>query len=147
MAPTLDHFGTAVDAAGFWTFARNSLVLTLGSVLLALLVALLAATAVPARAPVPRAGGPSSADHGRADGAVGGDAHPDLHVVRDTDMLNSLLALIPLYMVMVLPFTVWTLRGFIAAVPMELEEAAHGRRLQPRRRRSAGSSSRCWPPA
>src|SRR4029079_17511086 len=35
-----------------------------------------------------------------------------------------LLALIPLYMVMVLPFTVWTLRGFIAAVPLELEEAA-----------------------
>jgi N,N'-diacetylchitobiose transport system permease protein len=35
-----------------------------------------------------------------------------------------LLSLIPLYMVMVLPFTVWTLRGFIAAVPVELEEAA-----------------------
>ena len=28
------------------------------------------------------------------------------------------------YMAFVLPFTVWTLRGFVAALPVELEEAA-----------------------
>ena len=49
---------------------------------------------------------------------------PIFIVYRDTGGLDVLLALIPLYMVMVLPFTVWTMRGFIAAVPVELEEAA-----------------------
>ena len=28
------------------------------------------------------------------------------------------------YLVFVLPFTIWTLRGFVANVPRELEEAA-----------------------
>ena len=28
------------------------------------------------------------------------------------------------YLVFVLPFTIWTLRGFVAGVPIELEEAA-----------------------
>ncbi|PZR55150.1 carbohydrate ABC transporter permease [Xylanimonas oleitrophica] len=39
-------------------------------------------------------------------------------------MLNTIIGLTILYIASVLPFTVWTLRGFVAAVPMELEEAA-----------------------
>lgn len=39
-------------------------------------------------------------------------------------MLNMVLGLTILYVAMVLPFTVWTLRGFVTAVPVELEEAA-----------------------
>jgi N,N'-diacetylchitobiose transport system permease protein len=45
-------------------------------------------------------------------------------IVRDNDMLNSLVPLTVFYTMMVLPFTIWTLRGFIAAVPKELEESA-----------------------
>ena len=45
-------------------------------------------------------------------------------IVRDADMLNSLVPLTLFYMVMVLPFTLLTLRGFVAAVPKELEESA-----------------------
>ena len=39
-------------------------------------------------------------------------------------MLNSVLGLGVVYIASVLPFTVWTLRGFVASVPKELEEAA-----------------------
>jgi N,N'-diacetylchitobiose transport system permease protein len=122
-SPTLEHLRTAVSAPGFWTFARNSVVLTLGSVLLALLIALAAAWA-----------STRFRFRGRrtflllimAAQLAPWEAMliPIFIVYRDTGGLDVLLALIPLYMVMVLPFTVWTLRGFIAAVPLELEEAA-----------------------
>jgi N,N'-diacetylchitobiose transport system permease protein len=40
------------------------------------------------------------------------------------DLLNTVLGLTLVYVALVLPFTVWTLRGFVAGVPYELEEAA-----------------------
>jgi N,N'-diacetylchitobiose transport system permease protein len=39
-------------------------------------------------------------------------------------LLNSVLGLTIVYVAGVLPFTVWTLRGFVDGVPRELEEAA-----------------------
>lgn len=39
-------------------------------------------------------------------------------------LLNSVLGLSAVYIAMVLPFTIWTLRGFVNGVPAELEEAA-----------------------
>ncbi len=39
-------------------------------------------------------------------------------------LLNTVTGLTLVYMANVLPFTVWTLRGFVAGVPYELEEAA-----------------------
>ncbi|NYJ00172.1 N,N'-diacetylchitobiose transport system permease protein [Nocardioides thalensis] len=39
-------------------------------------------------------------------------------------LLNSVLGLTLVYVAAVLPFTVWTLRGFVDGVPRELEEAA-----------------------
>ena len=39
-------------------------------------------------------------------------------------MLNNVLGLTILYTAAVVPFTVWMLRGFVAGVPVELEEAA-----------------------
>ena len=36
-SPTLEHVRTAIEAPGFWHFARNSLVLTIGAVVIALL--------------------------------------------------------------------------------------------------------------
>lgn len=37
--------------------------------------------------------------------------------------LNSVIAVSVIYMAAVIPFTVWMLRGFVAGVPIELEEA------------------------
>ncbi|WP_330475400.1 carbohydrate ABC transporter permease [Terrabacter sp. C0L_2] len=39
-------------------------------------------------------------------------------------LLNNILGLALLYTAAVVPFTVWMLRGFVAGVPVELEEAA-----------------------
>ena len=39
-------------------------------------------------------------------------------------LLNSVVGLTIVYVASVLPFTVWTLRGFVDGVPRELEEAA-----------------------
>lgn len=37
---------------------------------------------------------------------------------------NSILGWTAVYVAAVLPFTVWTLRGFVVGIPVELEEAA-----------------------
>ncbi|MCD2441753.1 carbohydrate ABC transporter permease [Agromyces sp. SYSU K20354] len=39
-------------------------------------------------------------------------------------LLNSIMGLTAVYVATVLPFTIWTLRGFVNGVPAELEEAA-----------------------
>jgi N,N'-diacetylchitobiose transport system permease protein len=38
--------------------------------------------------------------------------------------VNTLVGVIAMYLTFVLPFAVWTLRGFVQGVPKELEEAA-----------------------
>lgn len=45
-------------------------------------------------------------------------------VVNDANLLNTILGLTIVYVATVLPFTIWMLRGFVAGVPQELEEAA-----------------------
>jgi N,N'-diacetylchitobiose transport system permease protein len=40
------------------------------------------------------------------------------------DLLNTIVGLSIVYVAAVLPFTIWTLRGFVSGVPYELEEAA-----------------------
>jgi N,N'-diacetylchitobiose transport system permease protein len=122
-ALTLDHFRDAFRTANFWTFLRNSLIVSLSTTVLSVLVALLAATAlarfrfrgrrtylimilvvqmVPLEALV----------------------IPMYLVLRDADLLNVLPVLVATYMAFVLPFTIWTLRGFVATLPVDLEEAA-----------------------
>lgn len=44
---------------------------------------------------------------------------------RSLQMLNSLLGLSIVYLAFSIPFAVWMLRGFVAAVPVEVEEAAY----------------------
>ena len=40
------------------------------------------------------------------------------------DLTNRIIGLSLTYLIFVLPFTIWTLRGFVGGVPLELEEAA-----------------------
>jgi N,N'-diacetylchitobiose transport system permease protein len=121
--PTFDNYSTATGADHFWTIARNSLVVTLGALALALAVALLASFALARMHFKGRRGMVLMVM------MVQMAPWEVLIIVmylnaRDLDMLNSLLTLTIIYFVMALPFTIWTLRGFIAAVPRELEEAA-----------------------
>lgn len=120
---TLDNFRTAADADGFWRFMRNSLVVSASVTFLAVLVALLAATAV---ARFRFKGRRTYLLMILVVQMVPLEALviPMYLTLRDADLLNVLPVLIATYMAVVLPFTVWTLRGFVAALPVELEEAA-----------------------
>lgn len=45
--------------------------------------------------------------------------------VRDLQLLNTILGLSMVYVALALPLAVWMMRGFVAAVPKEVEEAAY----------------------
>lgn len=46
------------------------------------------------------------------------------HLLDGWHLTNTIIGLTIVYVATVLPFTIWTLRGFISGVPVELEEAA-----------------------
>lgn len=120
---TLEHFRTALAAPDFLRYARNSVVVAGSVVLLSMLFALFAATAL-------------ARFHFRGRKMVivvlliaqmvplEALVIPMYLVLRDAHQLNRLPALIAAYLVFVLPFSIWTLRGFVAAIPVELDEAA-----------------------
>ncbi|WP_328304084.1 carbohydrate ABC transporter permease [Streptomyces sp. NBC_00435] len=121
--PTLDNFTKATGVDMFWTYVTNSLLVTVGAVLLALVVALAASFAI-ARMKF-------KGRKGLVLAVMLAQMAPwevmviaMYMIVREADQLNNLAVLTAIYFVMVLPFTIWTLRGFIAAVPVTLEEAA-----------------------
>ncbi|WP_431985206.1 carbohydrate ABC transporter permease [Streptomyces qinglanensis] len=122
-APTFEHFSTAVNAENFWTLVRNSITVTVLAVGFSLLVALFASFALARMRFKGRKGILLTF-------MVAQMAPWEVMViaiymiVRDAEMLNSLVPLTLFYTVMVLPLTIITLRGYVAAVPKDLEESA-----------------------
>ncbi|GGX40959.1 carbohydrate ABC transporter permease [Streptomyces fructofermentans] len=120
---TFDHFERAVGADHFWTLVGNSLTVTVLSVVFSLIIALLASFALARMRFKGRRGFILTF-------MIAQMAPWEVMViaiymiVRDADLLNSLVPLTVFYMIMVLPFTILTLRGYVAAVPKELEESA-----------------------
>ncbi|UCM90319.1 carbohydrate ABC transporter permease [Streptomyces marincola] len=121
--PTFEHYETATGVNLFWTYVANSFVVTIGAVLLALGVALMASYAIARMRFRGR--------RGMVIAVMMAQMAPwEILIIvvylnaRDLEMLNSIGTLTLVYFVMALPFTIWTLRGFIAAVPKELEESA-----------------------
>ncbi|MFF2050659.1 carbohydrate ABC transporter permease [Leifsonia sp. NPDC058194] len=121
---TFDNFAYVLTKGGFDVFLRNSLIVAVAVVVISAVLALLASVAVarfnfkfrtamlfmiltvqmvPLEALV----------------------IPLFVQVRDLGLLNQLLGLIVVYVALSLPFGIWMLRGFVAAVPVELEEAAY----------------------
>ncbi|CAL9421604.1 carbohydrate ABC transporter permease [Streptomyces sp. enrichment culture] len=120
---TLEHFKTAVDADHFWTLVLNSVTVTLLSVAFSLVIALLAAFALTRMRFKGRRG--LIVTFMLAQMAPWEVLIIAMYmIVRDNDMLDSLVPLTAFYTMMVLPLTILTLRGYIAAVPKELEESA-----------------------
>ncbi|NDZ80954.1 MULTISPECIES: carbohydrate ABC transporter permease [unclassified Streptomyces] len=120
---TFSHFSKVVAADHFWTLVRNSVLVTVISVFSSLVIALLASFAM-ARMRFKGKRGVLLTF------MIAQMAPWEVMViavymlVRDADMLDSLVPLTVFYMMMVLPFTILTLRGYVAAVPKELEESA-----------------------
>lgn len=121
---TIGNFKRVIDDGGFGRYLRNSLLVAVITVLASALVTLLASVAVarfrfrfrtsvvviilivqmvPLEALV----------------------IPLFLQVRQYHALNSLLALSIVYLAFSLPFGIWMMRGFVAAVPKEIEEAAY----------------------
>jgi N,N'-diacetylchitobiose transport system permease protein len=120
---TLENFRTAFSADHFWTLVGNSVTVTVLAVLMSLIIGLAASFALARMKFKGRRGFVVAF-------MVAQMAPWEVMViaiyliVRDADMLNSLVPLTLFYMVMVLPFTILTLRGYVSAVPKELEESA-----------------------
>lgn len=119
---TTEHFRT-VFGSGFGRFMLNSILVALVTVTISGLVGLFAATGV-ARF---RFRGRTTmlvliliAQMVPLEALV----IPLFLQARNLGMLNSLLGLAVVYLAFTLPFGVWMLRGFVAAVPKEVEEAA-----------------------
>jgi N,N'-diacetylchitobiose transport system permease protein len=120
---TLENFRTAFAADHFWTLVGNSVTVTVLAVGMSLVIGLAASFALARMKFKGRRGFVVTF-------MIAQMAPWEVMViaiyliVRDADMLNSLVPLTMFYMVMVLPFTILTLRGYVAAVPKELEESA-----------------------
>ncbi|MEU7722771.1 carbohydrate ABC transporter permease [Streptomyces tibetensis] len=120
---TLDNFSRALDIADFWGPVGRSLVVSLAVVVIGMAVGLLAALAIS-----------RFAFRGRKIVIVGILAVqmvplvamiiPVFLLLNDLGQYDRLTGLIITYLTFILPFTVWTLRGFIVNIPRELEEAA-----------------------
>ncbi|PRY02640.1 carbohydrate ABC transporter permease [Allonocardiopsis opalescens] len=133
-APTLEHFervlsGVLIPGTSFWSFLTNSLIVTLGSVAVASVFALLAAVAV-------------ARFRFRLRTAfvvllliiqmVPMEAiiislflnFRQLELSTGLELIGNLSSVLIVYIAVSLPITIMFLRGFVAAVPRELEEAA-----------------------
>ncbi|MFD5159636.1 carbohydrate ABC transporter permease [Streptomyces hawaiiensis] len=120
---TFDNFGRALDIADFWGPVGRSMVVSLAVVVIGMVVGLLAALAIS-----------RFAFRGRKIVIVGILAVqmvplvamiiPVFLLLNDLGQYDRLTGLIITYLTFILPFTVWTLRGFIVNIPKELEEAA-----------------------
>jgi N,N'-diacetylchitobiose transport system permease protein len=120
---TLDNYRKVFDRGTFPRALTTSLTVTLATVALALLLAVLAAFAVSRF----RFRGRKSLV---AAVLVVQMVPPEAMVISlfkvldGWQLVNTVVGLTLVYLVFVLPFTIWTLRGFVGGVPVELEEAA-----------------------
>jgi len=120
---TLDNYRRALTGGRFWDALGVSLMVTVSTVVLALAFAFLAALAVS-----------RFRFRGRKSFIltllliqmvpVEALFISQYKMLEGFHLLNTVAGLTLVYVANVLPFTIWTLRGFVAGVPYELEEAA-----------------------
>jgi N,N'-diacetylchitobiose transport system permease protein len=121
--PTLENYRRVFERDFFWTAMRNSALVTTTVVVLALSIAFLAAVAIS-----------RFRFRGRVAFVIIVLAIQMIpaealiislfQVLDGRDLTNRVIGLSLTYLIFVLPFTIWTLRGFVGGVPLELEEAA-----------------------
>jgi N,N'-diacetylchitobiose transport system permease protein len=121
--PTLANFRDALGRDFFWSSVRNSLIVVGAVVVISVVLAFLAAIALA-----------KFRFYGRRAFVVivfGVQMVPLLALIiplyialSKVGQVDKLSGVVIAYVALVLPFCVWTLRGFVAGVPKELEEAA-----------------------
>ncbi|MGP8302043.1 carbohydrate ABC transporter permease [Streptomyces inhibens] len=120
---TLEHFRRAIDTPTFWANVRASVLIGIGTVVVSLLIGTLAAFAL-ARFSFAGRKAFVLVILGVQMIPLAGLIIPVYLLLSDAGLTDSLLGVILTYLVFMLPFTVWLLRGFIVGIPVELEEAA-----------------------
>jgi N,N'-diacetylchitobiose transport system permease protein len=121
--PTISHFANAIHRPYFWTDIENTLIIVSVTVAVSIAVAFFAAVALA-----------KFRFSGRKLFIVlmigiqmlptVGLVIPLYVVLARYHEVNALTGVIVTQLTFVLPFTVWTLRGFIIGIPRDLEEAA-----------------------
>jgi N,N'-diacetylchitobiose transport system permease protein len=121
--PTLSHFRDAVNRPYFWTDAKNSVIVVVATVVIALGLSFFAAVALA-----------KYRFSGRKLFIVfvigiqmlpqAGLIIPLYKLLANHNQVDKLTGLIVVYLTFALPFCVWTLRGFLLGIPKDLEEAA-----------------------
>ncbi|MER7847698.1 carbohydrate ABC transporter permease [Kitasatospora sp. NPDC096077] len=120
---TLDNFRRAVSSDGFWSNVRSSVVIGVGTVLISLVIGTLAAFAVARFAFAGRRALVLALLCVQTIPLIA-LVIPVYLLLNDLALTDTLTGVILTYLAFALPFTVWMLRGFIVAIPPELEEAA-----------------------
>jgi N,N'-diacetylchitobiose transport system permease protein len=121
--PTLSHFRDAVDRPFFWTDIKNSVIVVVATVVIALALSFFAAVALS-----------KYRFSGRKLFIVlvigiqmlpqAGLIIPLYKLLANHNQVDKLTGVIVVYLTFALPFCVWTLRGFLLGIPKDLEEAA-----------------------
>ena len=121
--PTLDNFTDAINRPYFWQDVKNSVIVVAAVVVLSLALAFLAALALA-----------KFRFYGRKGFVViifavqmvplNALIIPLYITLSRVHQVDKLSGIVVTYLTFVLPFCVWTLRGFVAGIPKELEEAA-----------------------
>jgi len=122
-SPTLSNFRDAIHQPFFWHAVKNSLIIVSAVVALSVVLAFLASLALA-----------KFHFYGRKAFIVlilGVQMVPlaaliiPLYILMSRlGQIDKLTGVIAMYLTFVLPFTVWTMRGFLLGIPKELEEAA-----------------------
>jgi len=122
-SPTLSNFRDAINQPFFWHAVKNSLIIVSAVVALSVVLAFLASLALA-----------KFHFYGRKAFIVlilGVQMVPlaaliiPLYILMSRlGQVDKLTGVIAMYLTFVLPFTVWTMRGFLLGIPKELEEAA-----------------------
>lgn len=120
---SLDNFAAIFTQGTFWPALGMSVAITLTTVVFCLFFAFLAALAIS-----------RFRFRGRASFVLAvlfiqmlpaeGLFIAQYKLMSSLNLLNSVIGVSILYIAAVVPFTIWMLRGFVAGVPIELEEAA-----------------------
>ncbi len=123
--PTLNSYGSVLFERGFWVLLKNSVIVCSATVLVTLAIGLVITY------PITRLAVPPQLRVGVLNWALSlrflppvAVVVPYFAIVRTLQIYNQPIALIGIYSLFNLPFAIWMLKGFLAEIPVELEEAA-----------------------
>jgi len=123
--PTIESYGSVLFDRGFWVLLKNSVITCASTVLITVTIGLVITY------PITRLTVPPSLRVAVLNWALSLRFLPPIAVVipyfaivRTLQIYDQPVALIGIYSLFNLPFAIWMLKGFLAEIPLELEDAA-----------------------